>query len=63
VLTDVVAIPATQVTACAFGGPDLDRLYITTSRRDIDVAREPLAGALFMARPEVRGVPVLPFTG
>ncbi|MBV9594118.1 MAG: SMP-30/gluconolactonase/LRE family protein, partial [Actinobacteria bacterium] len=29
-LADVVALPATQVTACAFGGPNLGRLYITT---------------------------------
>jgi sugar lactone lactonase YvrE len=63
VLTDVVAIPASQVTACAFGGPSLDRLYITTSRRDIDMTREPHAGALFMTRPDVGGIPVLPFAG
>jgi sugar lactone lactonase YvrE len=62
-LTDVIAVPATQVTACAFGGPALDQLYITTSRRDVSAAREPLAGALFMARPDVGGIPVLPFSG
>jgi sugar lactone lactonase YvrE len=62
-LSDVIAVPATQTTACAFGGPDLDTLYITTSRRDIDPAEQPLAGCLFAAAPDVRGVPVLMYGG
>jgi sugar lactone lactonase YvrE len=32
-LLAVVPMPAAQVTACTFGGPALDRLFITTSRR------------------------------
>jgi sugar lactone lactonase YvrE len=62
-LTEVITVPATQTTACAFGGPDLDRLYITTSRRDIDPAVQPLAGALFVATPGVGGIPVLTYGG
>jgi sugar lactone lactonase YvrE len=62
-LTAVITVPASQTTACAFGGPDLDQLYITTSRRDIDPALEPQAGALFVANPGVRGVPVLMYGG
>jgi sugar lactone lactonase YvrE len=60
VLDAVVEVPATQVTACAFGGPELDRLYITTSRRDISAADQPLAGCLFATSPGIGGVPVLP---
>ena len=30
-LTGVVRVPAANVTSCAFGGPDLDVLYITTA--------------------------------
>ncbi|MFF0450014.1 SMP-30/gluconolactonase/LRE family protein [Streptomyces sp. NPDC004609] len=56
-LDAVVELPATQVTACAFGGPDLDRLYITTSRMGLDPAAEPLAGALFRADVGVPGLP------
>jgi sugar lactone lactonase YvrE len=63
VLDSVIEVPASQVTACAFGGPDLDRLYITTSRRDISAVDEPQAGALFSLVPGVRGVPVLPYGG
>ncbi len=62
-LTEVIEVAATQTTACAFGGPNLDELYITTSRRDIDPAEQPLAGALFRAVPGVRGVPVLMYGG
>lgn len=59
-LLQVVAVGARQVSSCAFGGPDLDRLYITTSREGLE---EPLAGALFVADVGVRGVPLRPFAG
>ncbi|WP_020574440.1 SMP-30/gluconolactonase/LRE family protein [Actinopolymorpha alba] len=62
-LDGVVELPATQVTACTFGGPDLDELYITTSRQGLADDYQPVAGALFRARPGVRGLPVLPYTG
>jgi sugar lactone lactonase YvrE len=62
-LTEVIEVAASQTTACAFGGADLDELYITTSRRDIDPSAEPLAGALFRVRPGVSGVPVLMYGG
>jgi sugar lactone lactonase YvrE len=58
-----VRLPATRVTACAFGGPDLATLYITTSRQDLGPAEEPQAGALFAVRPGVTGLPTLPFRG
>jgi sugar lactone lactonase YvrE len=58
-----VTLPASHVTACAFGGPDLDRLYVTTSRKGIEAGAEPLAGALFVAEVGVRGQPTLPFSG
>ncbi len=66
-LLAVVPLPAAQVTACTFGGPDLDRLYVTTSREGLDDdarAGQPLAGALFEVDvPGVRGLPVLEFAG
>lgn len=45
VLDHVVELPTRRVTACTFGGPDLDTLYITTSRLDLDDP-EPWAGAV-----------------
>lgn len=59
----VVRLPVSKVTACTFGGPDLDVLYVTTSAVDVDRAAEPLAGALFAVTPGVRGLPVLEFAG
>ncbi len=58
-----IEVPASQVTACTFGGPDLDQLYVTTSRHGVDRAAEPLAGSLFRADVGVRGLPTLPFAG
>jgi sugar lactone lactonase YvrE len=66
-LLAVVPLPTAQVTACTFGGPDLDRLYITTSREGLDedaLTMQPLAGALFAVDVAgVRGLPVLEFAG
>lgn len=41
-----IDIPAVETTACAFGGPDLDRLFVTTGiKKDAD---EPDAGKVFV---------------
>lgn len=56
-----VDLPVRDVTACAFGGPALDQLYISTSRYSADPA--PLSGALFRADVDVAGLPTLPFGG
>ena len=61
-----IRLPVSEVTCPAFGGPDLDELYITTAWELLSAeqhAREPLAGALFRARPGVRGRPPTPFAG
>jgi sugar lactone lactonase YvrE len=59
-LVGTMRLPAPHVSSVAFAGPDLDVLVITTSSRDLageDLARYPAAGALFTARPPVRGLP------
>ncbi len=56
-----IPLPVSQVTSCAFGGADLATLYITTAAQELTAAqhaREPLAGALFSARPDVAGQPI-----
>ena len=53
-----VAVPAPQVTACAFGGPDLDTLFITTAAMGLtidELAAAPGSGGLFMCRPGYLG--------
>ena len=62
----IVKVPADKVTSCAFGGPDLDILYITTARYEAtedDRRRQPQAGGLFAVRPSVRGLPRARFAG
>lgn len=49
-----IAVPAAQVTACAFGGPDLDTLFITTATLGLTAAAlagAPDSGGLFKCRP------------
>ena len=61
-LEDVIDVPVAKVTACTFGGPDLDQLFITTSRSG---ETDPVAGAgaLFVVQPGVTGLPIRPFRG
>jgi len=65
-LLETVMVPAPQVTACAFGGPNLDQLYITTARNGLDdatLAEYPHAGGVFVATPDARGVAAFAFGG
>ena len=56
-LDRVIRLPVSQVSACAFGGQNLDELYITSAARGVSTATEPHAGGLFRCRPGVKGVP------
>jgi sugar lactone lactonase YvrE len=62
-LDEVVELPVTKVTACTFGGPKLDELFITTSREGLEPGDEPPAGSLFRAAVGVEGLPVREFAG
>ncbi|MAL59034.1 MAG: regucalcin [Flavobacteriaceae bacterium] len=55
-----IELPAHNVTSCAFGGPNLDILYITTATVDMtedEKIQFPLAGSVFKVIPGVKGVP------
>ena len=61
-----VAIPVMYPTSCAFGGPDLGDLYITSAATALtpdERVKEPLAGGLFRCRPGVQGRPPHRFKG
>jgi sugar lactone lactonase YvrE len=62
-----IKVPAAQTSSCAFGGPDLGDLYITTAGRNITgterAAEQPHAGGLFRCRPGVKGRPAHAFAG
>lgn len=54
-----IAVPARNVTSCAFGDTDLRTLYITTARintSEEDLKKYPDSGSLFKVRPGVTGV-------
>lgn len=62
----IVRLPVSQPSSCAFGGPALDDLYVTTARQSLSVDRlrdEHHAGDVFVCRPGVSGVPVHRFAG
>jgi sugar lactone lactonase YvrE len=65
-LDRTVALPVTHPTKCAFGGPDLSDLFITSAREplsDAERAAQPDAGSVLHCRPGVLGRPVTPFAG
>ncbi|MBP2231463.1 sugar lactone lactonase YvrE [Azospirillum agricola] len=56
-----IPVPVPAPTMCAFGGPDMRTLFITSLRdglSDDALLRHPQSGGVFMARAEVAGVPV-----
>ena len=62
----IIDVPVWKPTCCAFGGPDMDTLYITTSRMMSDeeaLANEPESGGLFAVKPGIHGVIDTPFHG
>lgn len=59
-LMEKIEIPAPNVTSCAFGGPNLTTLYITTARLGLSkeqLAEYPLSGSLFVTETNVKGMP------
>lgn len=65
-LLEKIDVPAAQSSSCVFGGNGLNDLYITSARTGIseaDLARQPLAGGLFVHRTQVKGLPTYAFGG
>jgi len=56
----VLPLPVSQPTSCAFGGPGMADLFVTTAYRDLSEAQraaQPLAGRLLRLRPGPVGLP------
>ncbi|GAA3854566.1 SMP-30/gluconolactonase/LRE family protein [Streptomyces sp. NPDC003631] len=62
VLDRVLELPVRRPTACAFGGPDLADLYITTARTGLD-APHPLSGSVLVVPGAGKGLPQPAFAG
>ena len=65
-LLETVEVPVARPTSCAFGGAELDELYITSASVGLDESQlrmQPNAGGLFMFTPGVQGLAEAPFAG
>ena len=65
-ISQVIDVPVWKPTCCAFGGPNLDTLFVTTSRLMSDeeaLTKEPSSGGLFAVKPGIRGVIDTSFNG
>ena len=54
-----VSVPASQLTCVAFGGPELDLLFVTSAREHLDdeaLRSQPHAGDVFVYRTPFRGL-------
>ncbi len=63
-LRDVHRIPAQECTCCAFGGPGLHRLYVTTATEnwtDEQRRADPAAGLVYRVETDAIGRPAAPF--
>lgn len=57
-LLEKVDVAAPQITSCAFGGTNLDTLYITSAREGMNeeqIKEHPLSGGLFAVKTNYRG--------
>lgn len=63
---DTVELPTSLITSCAFGGENLEDLYITCARTDLseeELKAQPYAGGLFRTKVGVKGVPSFAYQG
>jgi xylono-1,5-lactonase len=60
-LMRAIPLPAPNITSCAFAGPGLDRLFVTSASRGAEHVKE--AGALFELDVGVIGLPPRAFRG
>jgi sugar lactone lactonase YvrE len=61
-----VQLPVQQPTSCAFGGPGLTTLYVTSAWDELPFdqrSKQPLAGCLFAIETGVKGLPLPLFQG
>ncbi|MER6143206.1 SMP-30/gluconolactonase/LRE family protein [Streptomyces sparsogenes] len=62
-LDRVVELPVRRPTACAFGGPDLTDLYVTSARVGLGPAEQPLAGSVLVLAGAGQGLAQPAFAG
>ena len=65
-LLETIPLPMSRVTSCAFGGPGLDTLFVTSARVGLSpeaLQKQPHAGSIFAVDVGARGVPAFAYRG
>lgn len=65
-IVEIVNLPVSNVSSCAFGGDTMQTLFVTTAKHllsDETLEREPLAGGLFAIETDVVGLKLPAFSG
>ncbi len=62
-LDQSLVVPVKKPTMCAFGGSNLDTLFVTSIRPGGDISDQPLAGGVFALRPGIKGLEEPAFKG
>jgi sugar lactone lactonase YvrE len=65
-LLETIEVPVQKPTSCAFGGPSLDHLFVTSASVGLsgaDWEKQPEAGGLFVVKPGVSGLPEALYPG
>jgi len=58
-----ITLPVKKPTMCAFGGRNLETLYVTSIRPSGDLSDQPLAGGVFAIHPGIHGLGETLFSG
>jgi sugar lactone lactonase YvrE len=65
-LLEEIPLPAWNISSCAFGGPDLTDLYITSARKGMSteqLEKYPFSGGLIRICTNIQGMPTFEFGG
>lgn len=66
VLLAEISVPVQRPTSVAFGGSNMEQIFISSASRDLtrsELVGQPNAGGLFSFKPGVRGIAEQPFAG
>jgi len=56
IVLDRLELPVLNATSCAFGGENMDELFVTTARIETDTSKYPSAGGIFRVKVDVPGI-------
>ena len=65
-LLEQIPVPVIQPSSCVFGGKNMNELFITSARKDLDdeaLSEYPLSGGVFRVETNVEGLPSFEFAG